>query len=121
MFKVTPNGSNRLDIELSGKLDARQMRAALDELESKSRGIEHGTMLYDIVDFHLPTLQALIIEFSHLPAMFALIKKFDRAAVLADAKWLRKISEFEGALVPGLEIRGFGRQERAEAEAWLGS
>ena len=32
MFKVTPNGKNRLDIELSGKLDAEDMKVALDEL-----------------------------------------------------------------------------------------
>ena len=33
MFKVTKNGSNRLDIELSGKLDTEEMKIALDELE----------------------------------------------------------------------------------------
>jgi hypothetical protein len=36
------------------------------------------------------------IEFSRLPAMFGLIKKFDRAAVLTDKTWLKKVSEFEG-------------------------
>jgi len=37
MFKVIPNGTNRLDIELSGKLDADDMKLVLDELESKSK------------------------------------------------------------------------------------
>jgi hypothetical protein len=37
-----------------------------------------------------------------LPAMFGLMKKFDRAAVLTDKTWLKKVSEFEGALYPGL-------------------
>ena len=50
MFKVTPNGKNRLDIELSGKLNAEDMKIALDELVSKSENIENGKMLYEILD-----------------------------------------------------------------------
>ncbi len=30
MFKVTQNGKDRLDIELSGKLNSEEMRIALD-------------------------------------------------------------------------------------------
>ena len=119
MFKVTPNGTNRLDIELSGKLDTDEMKTALDELASKSENIKNGKMLYDVIDFHFPSLGAIVIEFSRLPSMFGLIRKFDRAAVLTDKTWLKKVSEFEGSLVPGLEIKAFNRDQKAEAEAWL--
>jgi nicotinamidase-related amidase len=44
MFKITQNGSNRLDIEMNGKLNADQMKIALDELMSKSKNIENRTM-----------------------------------------------------------------------------
>ena len=119
MFKVNKKGPNRLDIQLSGKLDAEEMKTALDELVRKSEGIENGNMLYEIIDFHLPSLGAIVIEFSRLPAMFGLMTKFSRAAVLTDKTWLKKVSEFEGALFPGLEIKAFDRVQRAEAEAWL--
>ena len=76
MFKVTPNGKNRLGIELSGKLNTEDMKVALDELVSKSENIENGKILYEIIDFHLPSLGAIAIEFSRLPSMFVLIKKF---------------------------------------------
>ena len=121
MFKVEKNGMNRLDIQLSGKLDTEEMKTALDELVSKSKNIEHGKMLYDVIDFHLPSLSAIGIEFSRLPSMFGLLKKFDRAAVLTDKTWLKKVSEFEGGLFPGLEIKAFNRDQKEEAEAWLGS
>ena len=121
MFKVIPNGKNRLDIEMSGKLNAEDMKIALDELVSKSKNIENGKMLYEIIDFHLPTLGAIGVEFSRLPAMFGLMKKFDRAAVLTDKTWLKKVSEFEGALYPGLEIKAFNLDQKEEAEAWLSS
>lgn len=119
MFIVIKKGTNRLDIELSGKLDAEEMKQALDELAEKSEGIEHGRMLYDVVEFHLPSLDAIAIEFSRLPSMFGLIKRFDRAAVLSDKTWLKKASELEGLLIPGLEIKAFSRDQRAEAETWL--
>ena len=48
MFKVIPNGINRLDIELSGKLNTEEMKIALDELLSKSKDIKNGKMLYEI-------------------------------------------------------------------------
>ena len=121
MFKVIPNGTDRLDIEMSGKLNAEEMKIALDELVSKSEKIENGKMLYDVIDFHLPSLRAISIEFSRLPEMFGLLRKFNRAAVLTDKTWLKKVSEFEGALFPGLEIKAFNRDQKEEAEAWLSS
>ena len=121
MFKVIPNGINRLDIELSGKLNTEEMKIALDELESKSKDIENGKMLYEIIDFHIPSLGAIAVEFSRLPSMFGLMKKFDRAAVLTDKTWIKKASEFEGHFFPGLEIKAFDRDQKEEAEAWLSS
>jgi len=121
VFKVTQIGTNRLDIEMSGSLNAEEMKVALDELVSKSEHIENGKMLYDVVDYHLPSLSAIAIEFSRLPSMFGFLKKFNRAAVLTDKSWLKKVSEFEGALIPGLDIKAFDRNQRDEAEAWLSS
>jgi len=121
MFKVISNGINRLDIELSGKLNTEEMKVALDELVSKSKNIENGKMLYEVIDFHLPSLGAIAVEFSRLPVMFGLMKRFDHAAVLTDKTWLKKVSEFEGTLFPGLEIKAFNRDQKEEAEAWLSS
>ena len=121
IFKVTRRGKDRLDIEMSGKLNAEAMRIALDELVNKSRNIQSGTMLYEVIDFHLPSLRAIAVEFSRLPAMIGLMKKFRRAAVLTDKPWLKKVSEFEGALYPGIETKAFDVDQKAEAEAWLSS
>lgn len=121
MFKVIQNGKNRLDIELSGKLDTEEMKIALDDLVSKSKDIENGQMLYEIIDFHIPSLGAIGVELSRLPTMFGLMKKFNHVAVLTDKTWLQKASELEGILYPGLEIKAFNRDQKSEAEAWLSS
>ena len=119
MFKVTKIAPNRLDIELTGKLNSEEMKTALDELESKSLDIENGIMLYDVVEFHLPSLAAIAIEFSRLPSMFGLMRKFKKAAVLTDKNWLQKASEIEGLLIPGIDIKAFDRDQKDEAELWL--
>lgn len=119
MFTVEKIEPDRLDITLSGKLDSQEMQAALDELEAKSQGIEKGLMLYDVVSFHLPSLKAVLIEFSRFPSMFGLIRRFSKAAVLTDKDWLKRVSEFEGMLIPGLQIKAFDRKQRQEAEVWL--
>ncbi len=119
MLRIEANGPNRLDLELSGKLDAEEMRSALDELMMQSNGIEHGKMLYRITNFDLPTLGAIGVELSRIPELFRMVSHFDRAAVLTEKEWIKKVSEIEGALIPGLEIKAFGLDEEAEAEAWL--
>ena len=119
MFEITPNGPNRLDLTLSGKLDRDQMATALDEIIVKSADIKNGKMLYRITDFHLPTLGAIGVELVRMPKLLKLIGRFDKAAVLADKDWLKKISEIEGALIPGLEIKAFGLDEADAAEAWF--
>lgn len=119
MFKVSQTGKDRLDITMSGKLNSEEMKDALDELVDKSKDIHDGKLLYDVVDFHLPSLGAIVIEFSRLPVMFGWIRKFKRAAVMVDNKWIKKISEIEGALIPGIEIKGFDRDQKDEAETWL--
>ena len=119
MFKIDHNRPNRVDIEVSGKLDKAQMKTALDEFVSQTKNIEHGRMLYRIDDLKLPTLGAIALELSRLPELLRAVRKFDRAAVLADKAWVKTASEIEGALIPGLEIKAFDRSAEAEAEAWL--
>lgn len=119
MLAVTKVGDDRLELKMSGRLDAEHMRAALDEISDKVEGIENGVMLYEVVDFQLPTPSAVAVEFGRLPAMIGLMRRFRKAAVLTDKTWLKKVSELEGALIPDLEIKAFPLDERAAAEAWL--
>jgi hypothetical protein len=119
MFEITENGPLRIDIDVSGKIDSDEMKMALEKLIEKSSVIRNGNMLYTITDIALPSFGALGVELSKLPSLFKLLKSYDRVAVVADKTWIRKMSEWEGALLPGLEIKGFEPDERAAAEAWL--
>ena len=119
MLKITQPAPNRIDLELTGTLDEPAMKAALDELIEKSKSISGGKMLYRATEFSMPTLGAIGIELQRLPELFALIGKFDRCAVLSDQNWIRTGAEIKGALIPGLEIKGFQLDETEAAERWL--
>lgn len=119
MLKVTKVEPNRIDIDLSGSIDAVEMRVALDELISLSSDVTDGTMLYTITDFAMPTLSAFGVELTRLPALFGLLGKYHRMALLTDTQWLQYAAEFEGFLIPGLEVKSFDLADRAVAENWL--
>jgi SpoIIAA-like len=119
MLTVTKPAPDRVEVALSGTVDAAAMRAGLDELIRLSEGVRNGRMLYRITDFSMPTLGAFAVEFGRLPKLFALIGRFDRCAVLSDVAWLRRAAEVEGRLIPGLEVRSFQPGDAEAAEAWL--
>lgn len=119
MTTITKKSETRVDIDLSGKLDADGMRQMLDELIAASEGVRSGRMLYRISEIALPTLGALGVEITRLPQLFSLIGKFDKCAVISDAGWIRNAAIFEGALIPGLAIKAFDLSEEAAAENWL--
>lgn len=121
MFEVVRNGVNRIDIDFSGKFGRDQMGVALDMLFSSAEEVENGRMLCRINDYDFPTLGAIGVELSRLPEAFRFIRKFDRVAVLVNKNWIKKASEIEGALIPGLAIKAFDLEEEAEAEKWLES
>lgn len=119
MLKITKPSPNRIDIELSGALDADTMREALDSLLAKSQDVSKGRMFYRIVDFNMPTLSAIGVELQYLPKLFSLLGKFDHCAVLSDTSWIRTAAEIEGALIPGISIKSFELDDKEAAEAWL--
>lgn len=119
MLTIDSIGPNRIDIALTGKINSDAMKTALDEMVQKSEGIKDGCMMYRIGDFDLPTLGAIAVEFSRLPALFKLIHQYSRIAVITEKHWLQKLSEIEGMLIPGLTIKAFDVAQEAEAEIWL--
>lgn len=119
MLKISKPSADRLDLELSGALDAEAMQAGLDDLIEQSMDITHGKMLYKVLDFEMPTIGALAVELSQMPELFGLISKFDKCAVLSDVAWIRTAAEIEGAVIPSFEIKSFSLSATAAAERWL--
>lgn len=54
MLTVTKPAPDRVDVALSGAVDAAAMRVGLDELIRLSDGVKNGRMLYRITDLAWP-------------------------------------------------------------------
>ena len=121
MLSITKPSATRINIELSGALDANEMKSALDLLVTHSEGVSNGKILYTISDFEMPTLGAMAAEFYKLPKLFGLIGKFDKCAVLCDTPWIRTAAQIEGAIIPSLAIKSFSLDDIKAAEDWLGN
>ncbi|MDW3223872.1 MAG: STAS/SEC14 domain-containing protein [Paracoccaceae bacterium] len=119
MFTVSKPKANRLDLVFSGTLNEETMRVAIDTLIEESQGITNGKMLYKIVDFQMPTVAALVVEFQQLPKLLSLLGKFDKCAVLSDDAWIRTAAEIESAIVPSCDIKAFTLSAVDDAEDWL--
>lgn len=120
MITITKPAPNRIDMEFEGEgIDEDEMRAALERWIEVSEGVEHGRMLYRLPNFPWPTLSAMGVKLGMLPQLFKLLGNYERCAILTDEGWMRTIAEIEGALIPGLEIKGFPLDQGEAAEAWL--
>ncbi|SMX37904.1 STAS/SEC14 domain-containing protein [Octadecabacter ascidiaceicola] len=119
MLLVHKTKSDRLDILVGGPLDAEMMKLGLEDLFEKSEGISNGQMLIKVADFAMPTFGAIMIEMARLPSLFKTMHRFQKLAVLTDAKWMQTAAEIEGALMPGLEVKAFDTKDEPAAEAWL--
>lgn len=119
MMNITKVGSNRVDVEFSGKLDSLQMTKVLDDIFSAIEELEHGALLYRIGELEIPTMGAIAVELKNLPKIFRMIRKIDRIAVVCDQGWIQTWAEIEGKLIPGLEMKSFDLDNEIEAVAWL--
>ncbi|WP_139816288.1 hypothetical protein [Planktotalea arctica] len=62
MLKITKLSDDRVDLEISGKIDAIEMAVALAGLIKQFQDLSGGKILYKISDFSLPTLGAIGVE-----------------------------------------------------------
>ncbi len=119
MFMIERRASNRLEIQIGGKLQADDMRQLLDALEQESEGMTRGQVLYRIHDLNMPSAGAIVIELRRLPVLIGLLPRFGRIAVVSHQRWIQHASELEGLLLPGLSIKAFEPDDIEAAQAWL--
>ncbi|MCB1386757.1 MAG: STAS/SEC14 domain-containing protein [Nitratireductor sp.] len=119
MLEIRQESDTLFAIDFDGKITAAEMERELDKLIALTADVKNGRLIYHVGQFELPELGAMMVEMRKLPQLFSLLRRFDRAAVLADAPWLRAMAEWEGVLIPGFEIKSFARKDEKQAREWL--
>ena len=112
---VTP-GSNVVEIDCSGSIDADQMVRCRETLERAVA--EHGKLRllarYGEVDLRHSEARAFWEDLKNVP----LIRHVERCAIVAEERWMRTISDVAGPILP-CELRTFTPAQEAEAQAWV--
>ena len=119
MLKIEREKDGLFVIEVTGKIDAGEMEEGLDKFIGMTGEIEGGRLLYRITDFELPTIGAMVVELRKSPDLFSLIRRFQKAAVISDAAWIRSFAQWEGMLIPGFDIKSYLPHHEEEARSWL--
>ncbi|QPH53144.1 STAS/SEC14 domain-containing protein [Pontivivens ytuae] len=119
MFEIAPVEGGVVELTVTGRIDADSMRDGLNALWGALEPVESARLLLLYNDWELPTAGALAVEFGQLGRAFSILAKVDRAALVSNQDWLRRVAEIESALIPGLEIRTYVPEDEAAARAWL--
>lgn len=109
-------GTNIVTLDFAGSLDVedeQRLRSALDPVIE-----QHGLarVLAAIGEIDLGRVEPKAAWMDLKAAGY--LDKIDRLAVVSDASWLAKISEWTGELT-SLTVRTFSSDQRDQATAWL--
>lgn len=113
-YKSTPS-SPVVEIEVSGRLTDRELRGAMDQLRADIDQSGKTRLLEIITGFTGIEPAAIWTDIRLGPSLAG---KLSRAAVVADAAWIRGLTTFSGRFVKA-EIKSFRPDQIQEARAWL--
>lgn len=110
------DGTNIVTADFSGSLDVedeKALRAALDEAVAEHGGVRVLASIGEI-DFGRIEPRAAWMDVKAA----GYLEDIDRLAVVSDASWVTRLSEWTGNLT-SLTVRTFPSDRRDEAIAWL--
>ena len=104
-------------IRLDGTVTDADVELAFRAVEqAMARG--HVHLYAEITGLGGLTLDALGTNVRKSLALLPRLSRVDRYAVVSDVGWIRSVAAFEGAVVPGVEIRAWPEADADDALAW---
>jgi hypothetical protein len=114
-------GENIIWLKVSGGFTTDEVKDALAFAEEKLRDFPRIKLFYEVRDLDLRdiTFDLIYEEFSFLFRHPHIITNIEKAALVSDQGWLRKMFAVEMALIPTIEAEAFPVSEKDEALDWL--
>ena len=106
--------TNIVEIVIEGKITADDFERMLPQIKDDLKRHGQIKILEEIRSFEGIDPMALWIDIQNA----YLAKDVTHGAIVADAKWIRTLTEAIGAIVP-MEIRAFEQSQINDARAWL--
>lgn len=118
MIEILPAPDHVVAMRVSGTLTGDDIERVTLVLEAALSRHQHIALYADMVDFADMTAEALLKDLRYGISKIGQWSRFGRAAVVSDREWLRAIARLENHVIPGIDIRAFGKNEREAALAW---
>ena len=103
-----------VEIVVEGKITAADIETVIKEVETDLAKYEKLRVLEDIREFKGIDPMALWIDLKQVSK----IKQISHAAIVADVKWVKTVTEAIGGLYP-FEMKVYERSQIADARTWL--
>ncbi|WP_112663691.1 STAS/SEC14 domain-containing protein [Microvirga flavescens] len=118
MIDQLPSAAHVVALRVSGTITGDDIDRATGMVESALDREARIGLYADMMDFTDMTAEAFVKDLRYGLSKLGEWGRFHRAAVMTDKEWLRAIVRLESHLIPHVEIRVFGKNEREAALAW---
>ena len=119
MFTTETDPSGFVIVDVTGTIDAISMETGLEAFLAATAGLDHLDILYRIHGMDLPTLGAIAVELQHLPALFGVLARMRKVALIADRHWIEVAAQAEAGIFRSIRLAVFQPGQELEARAWL--
>lgn len=119
MFTTEVDPSGIVIVDVTGKIDGLAMETGLEVFFASTPGREHLDILYRVHDVDLPTLGAIAVELQYLPALFGVLARMRKVALIADQHWVEVAAKAEAGIFRSIEFGFFKPGQELAAREWL--
>jgi len=110
---------NILAYRVDGELNAADIDRVVAALDEKLRDHEMLRVYAEIHQLSGITLQAVWREIEVSLTRLSVISRVERAALVSDQEWLRRIAAAPNPFLRGMEVRAFSLSEQHLAQGWI--
>jgi len=114
-------GENIIGLKINGRFTAEDVARVFRQISSKFEDFPRIRLFYEVTDFDIRDVTFDIIseEFAYLFNHPGLMASLEKAVMVTDQSWLRKIFTVEMALIPTITGKAFTKDQADEALEWL--
>ena len=121
MIRTSSTTFTRLEVVASGIVDAGDVRAAVEAIETALGGDGRAALLVDIRGVEDVTMKAFGGDLASGRRLLGRLGGLERVAVVGDASWLRSLARLQRRVPGAGQVRLFEADALDEARAWVGA
>lgn len=120
MLRIDPDvPPHVVSFTIDGTVTARDMDGLYRAVEGAMGGKRPAHVLAEIRGVGGLTLEAVSTNVKRGLGLLPKLGRIRRYAVVTDLGWLAGLAKAQGAAIPGLEVRTYAPEDRADALAWV--